>query len=251
MLPTISVSLLARSCTDQVPSERQGKGRPVICSIKRLRTEVSGRALFDISAVELQGRFCAIYGPSGVGKSTFLKALANGEADTASGAVTCCKLLSFNNGITNIRYIPQHPPRFNFTVRSFFDRMLVANRQCEGCASTLEEACSEFDLAPILKSCMNDISGGQLHRVHLAAGLSSNADLLLLDEPTAALDRKNVAILVRLLHEFVEQRNGYVICCTHDASFRSRCDLHDRWHALEFPSFNPVEDDETEKIFGT
>ena len=109
----------------------------MICSIKRLRTEVGGRAPFDISAVELRGRFCAICGPSGVGKPTFQKALVNGEA--APGAMAFCKLLGFNNGITNMRYIPQHPPRFNFTARSLFDRMLVANRQCEGCASTLEE----------------------------------------------------------------------------------------------------------------
>lgn len=71
--------------------------------------------------------------------------------------------------------------------------MLVANRQCEGCASTLEEVCNEFDLAPIPKSRMNDTSGGQLHRVHLAAGLSSNADQLLLDEPTAAAAMPNGA----------------------------------------------------------
>ena len=40
----------------------------MICSIKRLRAEANNRALFDISAVNLEGRCCTIYGPSGIGK---------------------------------------------------------------------------------------------------------------------------------------------------------------------------------------
>ncbi len=223
----------------------------MICSIRRLRAEVGGRALFDISAVEITGRCCSIYGPSGVGKSTFLKGLANGEAESTSGELTIRKLLRFNSGIRNIRYIPQHPPRFDFTVKKFFDRMLIANQDCAGCADTLDKICTDFDLHPILNARMTDVSGGQLHRVHLAAALSSNADLLLLDEPTAALDRNNVVILMRLLREFIDERSGYVICCTHDASFRSQGNFYERWHALDFPTFNPVQDDESDKIYAT
>jgi ABC-type Mn2+/Zn2+ transport system ATPase subunit len=167
-----------------------------------------------------------------------LKGLANGEADMINGGIKFQKLISFNKAINHIRFIPQSPPRFDFTVKRFFDQMLIANQDCIGCAETLERVCKAFELDSILQSRMTDISGGQLQRVHLAAALASKAELLLLDEPSAALDRNNVAILMRLLREFIEQRNGYVICCTHDANFRWQCGLEDRWNAFEFPTLS-------------
>lgn len=209
----------------------------MICSIKRLRAEANNRALFDISAVNLEGRCCTIYGPSGIGKSTFLRGLANGVAEGEARGVHFSKLLRFNSDISNIRYIPQQPPRFDFTVEKFFAKMLVANQDCPGCEETLRQITHDFDLEPILKSRMTNISGGQLHRVHLAAALSSKAELLLLDEPTAALDRNNAAILMRLLREFIQQRNGFVVCCTHDPNFRMACGDDHRWNAVEFPTF--------------
>ena len=42
---------------------------------------INSRAIFDISAVLLDGRCCTIYGPSGIGKSTFLRGLKNGHTD--------------------------------------------------------------------------------------------------------------------------------------------------------------------------
>ncbi len=220
----------------------------MICSIKRLRAEVGSNALFDISAVDLDGRCCSIYGPSGIGKSTFLKGLANGEAEHSLGSVNFKKLLSFNSEINTIRYIPQHPPRFDFTVDTFFERMLKANDGCDGCADTLKHIISKFELESLLNSKMSEISGGQLHRVHLASALSSSADLLLLDEPSAALDRNNKTILLRLLTEYIEERNGFVICCTHDPNFRWQAAMDHLWRALDFPTFAPLEDMSHDKI---
>ncbi|MBB5721412.1 tungstate transport system ATP-binding protein [Loktanella ponticola] len=209
----------------------------MICSIKRLRAEANNRALFDISAVLLDGRCCTIYGPSGIGKSTFLRGLANGHADGEVKGIKFSKLLKFNGEIANIRYIAQHPPRFEFTVDKFFKKMLVANHDCIGCDDTLQDIIEAFDLTSILLSSMMQISGGQLHRVHLAAALASSAELLLLDEPTAALDRSNSAILMRLLREFIANRNGYIICCTHDPNFLWESGNEPCWNSVEFPTF--------------
>jgi len=220
----------------------------MICSIKRLRAEVNSRALFDISAVLLDGRCCTIYGPSGIGKSTFLRGLANGHADSEVGGIKFSKLLQFNSEIANIRYIPQHPPRFEFTVEKFFKKMLIANQDCIGCDDTLKATIEAFDLNSILSSRMTQISGGQLHRVHLAAALSSKAELLLLDEPTAALDRHNSVILMRLLREFIAERNGYVICCSHDPNFLWECGNEQQWNSVEFPTFSVMESPNVDNV---
>lgn len=221
----------------------------MICSIRRLRAEANSRALFDISAVQLEGRCCTVYGPSGIGKSTFLRGLANGLAEGQTGGVTFSKLLKFNDDIVNIRYIPQHPPRFDFTVEKFFKQILVANQDCVGCEETLKIITREFGLASVLGSRMTHLSGGQLHRVHLSAALSSKAELLLLDEPTAALDRNNKVVLMRLLREFIAERNGYVVCCTHDSSFLMECGNEPYWNSVEFPTFNALEAPNADRIF--
>lgn len=221
----------------------------MICSIKRLRAEANKRALFDISAVNLEGRCCTIYGPSGIGKSTFLRGLANGVAEGEAGGIHFSKLLRFNPDISNIRYIPQAPPRFDFTIEKFFDKMMIANQGCLGCEETLRQITDEFDLGPLLKSRMTKISGGQLHRVHLAAALSSKAELLLLDEPTAALDRNNTQVLMRLLREFIKHRNGFVVCCTHDQNFRMACGEDHLWNAVEFPTFTKLKVPHYDQMF--
>ena len=212
----------------------------MICSIKRLRAEINSRAICDISAVLLDGRCCTIYGPSGIGKSTFLRGLKNGHTDGEVKGIKFSKLLNFYSEILNIRYIPQNPPRFEFTVDKFFKKMLVANRDCIGCGGTLQDIIVAFDLTSILSSSMMQISGGQLHWVHLAAALASGAELLLLDEPTAALDRNNLAILMRLLREFIADRSGYIICCTHDPNFLWESGNEPSWNSVEFPTFTSM-----------
>ncbi|GGK21207.1 energy-coupling factor ABC transporter ATP-binding protein [Salinarimonas ramus] len=221
----------------------------MICKIRRLRASVDECAIFDLSAVELPGRCCFIYGPSGIGKSTFLKGLASGNADAECDGVSFRKLIEFGEAIRTIRYVPQHPPRFDFGVQTFLRNILKSNRNVVGCESTLETVVREFDLEPLMRTRMTRLSGGQLQRVHLAAALASNAELLLLDEPTAALDRRNGEILTRLLREYVSDRGGHIVCCTHDTLLGSLCEYDHRFHAIEFPSFLPMPIANEDKVY--
>lgn len=220
----------------------------MLCTIQRLRAEVGENAIFDLSAVDIEGRCCSIYGPSGIGKSTFLKGLANGEPEHSLGSVNFKKRIGFNENINTIKYVPQHPPRFNFTVKTFLKRIHNATEECTGCDETLGKIVEEFGIKTILESNMQSISGGQLHRVHLASALSSSATLLLLDEPSAGLDKANKTILLRLLNDFVENNNGFVICCTHDPIFRWKSAIEKDWNSVGFPNFKKLEDTEHDKI---
>ena len=199
--------------------------------------------LFDISDIQLHGPGCAVYGPSGIGKSTFLRALARGVAETSFDSVNFTKIINFHSAIDTIRYIPQHPPRFELTVKHFLNSMLEINSCHHGCSEELERIIEVLDIASILPSKMNDISAGQLHRVHLASALSSAANLLLLDEPSAALDDDNTMILMDLLMQYIN-KNGFVICCTHDAYFRSQATRSPCWQAVDFPNFKPLSEKE-------
>lgn len=221
----------------------------MICKIRRLRACVDGSAIFDLSAVDLPGRCTFVYGPSGIGKSNSLKALASGCADAETDGVTFRKLIEFGSAIRRIRYVPQHPPRFDFAVRTFLKNILKSNRHCAGCGTTLNAIVRDFDLEPLMETRMTRLSGGQLQRVHLAAALASNAELVLLDEPTAALDRRNSEILIRLLREYVSGRGGHIVCCTHDMLLSSLCAYDELYTAVEFPTFRPLPSAEQNRIY--
>lgn len=210
----------------------------MICNIKRLRATRNNLAIFDISGVKLIGQCCFIYGPSGVGKSTFLKALSGGTTDHFSDGVQFSKLVSFNNRIQRIRYVPQHPPDFDMTVRHFFKTLMNANRDCAGCSETLQLTTSEFGLESLLGQKMNKLSGGQLHRVHLVAAFSSNADLILLDEPTSAFDGTNIEILKSIIARFISN-GGFLICCTHDSSLSDIGQGSRQFCSVDFPQLLP------------
>jgi len=67
------------------------------------------------------------------------------------------------------------------------------------------------------QSMIDELSGGQLRRAHLAKALIDEPDILLLDEPTNHLDIK----LIEWLEEFVKSYRGTVVCISHDRSFLS------------------------------
>lgn len=214
----------------------------MICSIQRLRVEIGQNTLFDLSATNLEGQCCVFYGPSGVGKSTFLENLNHGNShikDSVMGSSHVSKQLRFNPAIHSVYYVPQHLPRFNLTVGSFFKYIHIHVGDGD-CANRLNNIIVEFGLEDILDRHMNHVSGGQLQRIHLACALSSSANLLLLDEPSATLDKANKDILIRLLDQYIEQKHGFVICTTHDPNFAEKSTLDPRWHALGFPTCLPL-----------
>ena len=68
------------------------------------------------------------------------------------------------------------------------------------------------------------MSGGERQRVGIARALMSSPDVLLVDEPTAALDRKNSHDVVRLLAEETHQNGVATILVTHDHEILEHCD---------------------------
>lgn len=150
----------------------------------------------------------AVLGANALGKTTFAKIL-NGELSPDKGEI---------DSTVKVSYKPQYIQiDFKGTVREFLSS--VANVEAE---SYKAEMVRPLELEKLLEKKINQLSGGEIQRVAIAFCLSHQADLYLLDEPSAFLDveqRLEVAKLVNRLVE-VQERSSLVI--DHDLLFLSQ-----------------------------
>lgn len=151
----------------------------------------------------------ALIGESGSGKSLCLKALLGMLPKTLTCKLTCKNDFELIRG-KSVAIVPQNP----FTALSpltkikdqFFQEKDIAQRYFE---------LVDLDLT-LLERFPSELSGGQLQRVVLAFALSLNPKLLLLDEPTTALDAKTKYEILDLIAKAQKEEGFYLLFVTHD-----------------------------------
>jgi lipoprotein-releasing system ATP-binding protein len=173
------------------------------------------------SAVLESGRVYSLTGPSGTGKSTLLALLAGWLAPTEG-------LISKPAG-TRVGWVFQNPhgaPR-----RSAHDHValpyLARGHSPVDADARAAEMLSRFGVQHIAKRPFRDLSGGEAQRVLLARGLAAEPDLLLVDEPTAQLDRQTAATVNSCIGALA-QTSTIVVVATHDTGTRDACTDHIR-----------------------
>jgi zinc transport system ATP-binding protein len=185
-----------------------------------------GRVLEDISIRVLRGDYVGIVGPNGSGKSTLVKALL-GLVDISAGraALFGAPLADFRDW-QRVGYLPQSlhlvNPVFPATVhetvglgllsqKSFPKRLNRADR------SKIDQTLEELNISDLKQKLIGELSGGQLQRVLLARAIVNDPELLILDEPTAALDPETRGLFYSLIGEINRRRGVTVLLVTHDS----------------------------------
>ena len=74
----------------------------------------------------------------------------------------------------------------------------------------------QLGISELVDKFPGELSGGQTQRVAIARALYANPDIVLADEPTAALDSEKVMEVGKLFKELAETRNKAVVVVTHD-----------------------------------
>jgi molybdate transport system ATP-binding protein len=166
--------------------------------------------------VRLEGGVTSVFGPSGAGKTTVLDAVA-GLRRPAAGSITVGNRVVFSSADLpphrrHVGYVPQDVALFpHMNVRR---NMLYGRRP--GQRPDLPVVARILEVESLLDRGVGELSGGQRQRVALARALMSSPEVLLLDEPLAAVDvelrRRILPYLSRVRDEF----GTPIIYVTHD-----------------------------------
>ncbi|WP_317203260.1 ABC transporter ATP-binding protein [Janthinobacterium sp.] len=194
-------------------------GAPFL-SIRNLVKEFDGvRAVDDISVAINKGEIFALLGSSGCGKSTLLRMLAGFETPSA-GRITLA-----GRDIVNT---PPHQRPINMMFQSYalFPHLSVWDNVAFGLrrdglpkaevAERVEQMLALVQLTSFGKRKPHQLSGGQQQRVALARSLAKRPQLLLLDEPLGALDKKLRERTQIELVNIIEQVGVTCVMVTHD-----------------------------------
>jgi len=188
--------------------------------IRNLIKEFDGvRAVNDVSVAINKGEIFALLGSSGCGKSTLLRMLAGFETPT-HGTITL--------GGKDIVGVPpyQRPINMMFQSYALFPHLSVWDNIAFGLrrdglpkdeiAARVEQMLSLVQLGAYGKRKPHQLSGGQQQRVALARSLAKRPQLLLLDEPLGALDKKLRERTQMELVGIIEEVGVTCVMVTHD-----------------------------------
>jgi putative ABC transport system ATP-binding protein len=166
-----------------------------------------------------EGTFTFITGKSGCGKSTLLRMLnrtvipSAGDIFYRGEEIRTLPVLPYRR---EVMLVPQEVFLFDGSIRDNFDGYCAARGKPRPADGEIREylriCCADFspqaDCAPL--------SGGEKQRVFLAVFLSCAPRVLLLDEPTAALDEKTSEELLRGIKDLITRRGMTAVCVCHN-----------------------------------
>jgi iron complex transport system ATP-binding protein len=191
---------------------------------------LGGRVVVGEVSLAIQpGEIIALLGANGAGKTTLLRAslgLAPVEFGTVRLMGSDPVLLSARHRALRAAYLPQRPQAI-WPVS--VEHLVALGRYAHGAApdrlgerdqAAVDEALEACALTALRKRRMDEISGGEKARAHLARALAQRAPLLVLDEPTAGLDPAQALGVAEIMQ--ARAADGAVLFSTHDVALAAR-----------------------------
>lgn len=193
--------------------------------------DMAVKAVDQVSFSVERGEFLAITGPSGSGKSTLMHLLGGVDRPT-EGKIIIDGTDIYNMNETSLAVFRRRQIGLIYQFYNLIPvldvqenillPLLLDERKAD--ADQLNEITGILGLSDRLHYLPNQLSGGQQQRVSIGRALINNPALILADEPTGNLDRKNSMEIVKLLQFSHKQYNQTLIIITHDESIALMAD---------------------------
>jgi peptide/nickel transport system ATP-binding protein len=180
--------------------------------ISKLHISLGDTTLVDIS-FEIKNSL-ALVGQSGSGKSLSIKALLGMLPSSMKCDLEFESTFELKAGKT-LSFVPQNPFTALSPLTKIEKQFFVSREKIEKLFEQVGLSCELLERFP------PELSGGQLQRVVIAMALSNEPKLIMLDEPTTALDPKNRVLILELLRELQEEFDFKLLFVTHDMNSAS------------------------------
>ena len=171
------------------------------------------RALQDVSFSAAPGELLAIIGPNGAGKTTLLQILA-GALEPTAGSVSLDS--------RDVGWVPQQPAIYSKLSVGENLRLFARLEKVSDVEGTIARMLLQAGLNERAGDPVGTLSGGNQQRVNIAVGLLGDPSVLLLDEPSSALDPRQRERLWEFVSALARDGGTTVVYSTHNVAEAER-----------------------------
>ena len=196
----------------------------MIYKLEKVTFAYNGKKVINIDSLNIEkGRIYALIGPNGSGKTTLLK-LLNGLLKANTGLIHYkgepIEINKFKNLRNDTVYVHQNPLLLTGTVyKNVAYGLKIRKNPNNLTAETMAKILSLVGLDGFEYRKNKDLSVGEVKRVAIARALAISPKVLLLDEPTAHIDKKSIEKISNMLKEINNKHNTTIIFSSHDDQF--------------------------------
>lgn len=194
-------------------------------NVKNLQVELGGKTIVNDVSISINlGQWVCIIGPNGAGKSSLLKAIAGIISSSGDLLVDDVNLreLSHRDRACWVAYVAQEPIMpsgmkvFDYILlgRTAHLKMLASESDLD--IEVAHFAVNELGLEAFVERDVATLSGGERQRVAIARALTQASPIVLLDEPTTALDVGYQQEVLELIDRLCKENKIAVISTMHD-----------------------------------
>ncbi|QFZ92454.2 metal ABC transporter ATP-binding protein [Synechococcus elongatus] len=190
---------------------------PPVLQVQQLSASYRDREVLQGLNLQLRaGQVIGVVGPNGAGKSTFLKAILglvphHGEVLWRGTSLT--------SQLQRVAYVPQRA-QVDFDYPATVEDVVLMGRVARtgwlrrfsaASQQAVKAALERVELWDLRSRPIGELSGGQQQRVFIARSLAQEAELFLLDEPFAGIDRRSEGLLYAILRDLAQQGHGVIV----------------------------------------
>lgn len=187
------------------PIERQVLPIPLF-EYPELKKKLGTFSLHVTPGIIHKGEVMTVMGANGLGKTTFMKMLAG--------------VLKPDNTEINELKIAYKPQYLNNEIEGTVEQYLRITAGPEFSSGWYKTNILEkLNIKKILNNQVKTLSGGELQKVHIAAALSTNAEIIAMDEPSAFIDVEDRLAVAEVIKEFIIKKEVCAIVIDHDIQF--------------------------------
>jgi len=193
-----------------------------IYELKNIRKDFKDFSLHVDHCCLKEGEIYVLIGPNGCGKTTFLNLLSFLDQPSSGELFFRGRNASHANAQENflktrdIGYLLQNPYLFNMSV---YDNVAYGLKlrgvEKEIINKKIKEILDKLSLSHLAQKNIHFLSGGEAQKVAIARTLVLDSDILILDEPTANVDKNNINAVEDIIHSLRKNKKKTVLVTTH------------------------------------